>query len=138
MGYPDTSRRLGLDEDASRRAEKMDRPSSTICSWTLGSGTIPTAVNSDPFATFNPRYLFWLTMTGMPSTYGKILGMVSGPASPSCMTASTSSSLGTRVVHWCAERKRDTFMPCSLPYSRAACKVRSHRCGFYGVMPVRP
>ena len=24
---------------------------------------------SDPFATFNPRYLFWLTMTGMPSTY---------------------------------------------------------------------
>src|SRR5882762_2421457 len=25
-----------------------------------------------------------------------------GPASPSCMTASTSSSLGTQVVHWCA------------------------------------
>jgi len=79
-----------------------DRPSSTTCSWTLGSGTIPTAVNSDPFATFSPRYLFWLTITGMPSTYGNILGMGSGPASPSYITASTSSSLGTRVVEWCA------------------------------------
>src|ERR1700719_1060407 len=49
--------------------KKIDRPSSTTCSWTLGSGTIPFATNSDPFATFSPRYLFWLTMTGMLSTY---------------------------------------------------------------------
>src|SRR5712664_1794644 len=44
--------------------KKIDNPSSTTCSWTLGSDTIPMAVNSDPFATFSPRYLFWLIMTG--------------------------------------------------------------------------
>jgi hypothetical protein len=73
----------------------MDRLSSTTCSGTLGSGTMPVATNSDPFATFSPRYLFSLTMTGVPSIYGKILGIESGLASPSYMTASISSSLGS-------------------------------------------
>ena len=32
----------------------------------------------------------------------------------------------TRIwdFHWCVDRKMDTFLPCSLPNSRAACSVR--------------
>ena len=37
--------------------KKIDNPSSITCSWTLGSGTIPMAVNSDPFATFSPIFV---------------------------------------------------------------------------------
>jgi hypothetical protein len=50
----------------------MDRPSPTICSWTLGSGTIHMAVNSDPFATFSLRYLFFLARDpGRPVVCGE-------------------------------------------------------------------
>jgi hypothetical protein len=47
--------------------KKIDRSSST---------TMPVAKNSDPFATFSPRYFFSLIMTGMPSTYGNYLQAV--------------------------------------------------------------
>ena len=52
---------------------------------------------------------------------------------PSCMMATTSSSLETRVVYWCAGEEEERF------FYRAPCRTYCQAgWGFRGVMPLRP
>ena len=115
----------------------MRTPSDWDHIYAFGSGTIPTASYSAPFAAWRPESMFLLRQTGMPSTYGKIPGIGHVDSSPLLQTFWIRAAVTLRSSHLCLDMNIVVTLFFRLAHRSAACRLMFQRWRFTGVIICR-